>query len=1529
MNGNMGFHRLSAPTLGNSFQYVYGRVLSILVLLFAINASVAHGQAISIPVSQLDQSARVAGSMIAFQNDPQGVASAALFTSIIMDLQKRNPDVVPTPDQVINLYKETLKQMESDQKFYGSVRNPYSNPTVSSFLNALTTASSITAANLGQPELAAAITMTAVATRTATEASLENDPIFSGGQSLIDSLQGSLEELKNPVLDSPTLSAIFKREDGLAQTDPYWRQIHQGILGSYTKIDPDDTANDVMAKSPELADNAAFLALVGQPHVNGMITISQSQLSALFQQQVAELVSTMETNRSLLLQINATQSNILGYLVNQAELTASQQAQESVRAETARQIQAAGASVYLLSTVLGLGDPKLGHDAYVVGNSAVQMADSLNKLDISDFANTAISSANMVGAVMNVMSLFGNGQSSPDQMILDQIGALREQINGLRLEMHERFDRVDKSLDQIYQTMVLGFDQLNGNVNEVRGALFNLQMDLHRLELEVYTYLNAGFRRDLSEAINGSLDYETTFGQPMSPFGVFQTYENKFYTWAVDNSKDDLESTYGQGYDDASLYDQLTSRPLEANLNYISTFLNQRLGVPVLSVNKLANPRDWAISGRAYVELCRENPLYFRQISTNRLSAIMAVGQQLESSISQLTFTNTLLASGVNRTLWNAAFAYYRTQVQDFAARLVESENSYKLSFPELINVDILHETNFVEVIAGSYAADFGTPPKDGNGDQAYLNTWTSLSTQPDGSILGIDRVASGPSSYNYPIRRVDPLGNVVTLRTIPAFPMLDGTNDTQAIIPTAVAFTPDGSCYIAYQHYNVGRVPSFIAQVETNGDLTTFAGQSAQAGYQDGLRQQALFNKINYIYLDQHQRMYVADTATNSDSGVLRVIDPNGTVSTLGTVAETLFGFSGLVVDAEGAVYFPSFTNSIKRWFNGELTVIPNVAVNQSQLFPSARLALGPNGLLWTTDWSLITDAPGTVFHDRIDNYLTSFDTSGSNSPATLFWNSTARSDGLGAARQVAGGPLSTAWLGLFGGATGNASSCVDQWNNLYICASGSYSPDMNHSYSGRFLTRIGGRRNHQIGVFQKYAADLQTAGNLQASAHKLDGAKELLADLVALSFSQSLDQDDLMRSLLLGNEGLLDSKLAQSLINDQITVLSNAPVRPLLDLPSIASVRMDAFERQIGLHLLEVDSQSSTPTNNLVLHLSITNQAPRDDSSSAHSISILGTPAYEEAGLVSAQSLAGNNINSTITNGFTLGHPSDLMFGTNIDFTISFWVIPDLVTVITGPGFFRPSADGFFFIGNVSDTNSSNPGWWIQLDATGALSAKFQQEDIMTVPPQFGISPGAWMNCTIVFARAAKVVQFYINGINVGQRIINDGLGDLGTGDIIVGGSAVTNYILNGPLRVTFQRPLLNELSIWRRALGSAEVRAMYDSGMAGTGVVASAYGFVASHSPSEPLNIVHSTLDELRLLRTFQSSSIPSLILSQSFNPTNRMLQLTAYGEPGLHYVLESSSNLSNWQTNIPSLKEGAPASVGVSVSSASFFRAIGPE
>jgi hypothetical protein len=349
--------------------------------------------------------------------------------------------------------------------------------------------------------------------------------------------------------------------------------------------------------------------------------------------------------------------------------------------------------VNLASALVKLGgDPNLAQEVATVGGAAIRVAKAVE--GVSDaiggeeglFSLTgSIATGNLIGAALDVFSIFGGGSTAPNpnQVILEQISAVRQDIANLGRNMNARFDQVDSALTNIMAQLdynlsltTNGLVWIEGNLGQIRVSLLDLQGQVHRLESDTYSWLNVIGDRPLQEALNIGLGYETTYGTPL-PYTNnnqnFVTYENTFYTWAVNNSTDLLSEPNGGDYTIfPGLYFELTTNAPENNMAYINEFAASGLGQPKPFYGVLANPRAWSVTANAYSQLCVENPAWFRLVAKLRLGDIIEVGNDLQS------FLNNLIGTGApNTNLWIAACNGYRGAVQAFTNAIQGSLDSF------------------------------------------------------------------------------------------------------------------------------------------------------------------------------------------------------------------------------------------------------------------------------------------------------------------------------------------------------------------------------------------------------------------------------------------------------------------------------------------------------------------------------------------------------------------------------------------------------------------------------------------------------------------------------------------------------------------------------------------------------------------------------------------------------------------------------------------------------------------------------------
>src|SRR5208337_1756954 len=103
-------------------------------------------------------------------------------------------------------------------------------------------------------------------------------------------------------------------------------------------------------------------------------------------------------------------------------------------------------------------------------------------------------------------------------------------------------------------------------------------------------------------------------------------------------------------------------------------------------------------------------------------------------------------------------------------------------------------------------------------------------------------------------IRRIDASGKVTTLTAIIP-PYVPALLDSPPMEVLGSAITANGAVYITYAVYPdndyAGYNSATIAQVQPDGEVTTFAGQQLEYGQVDGSAEQALFLNPTALTID------------------------------------------------------------------------------------------------------------------------------------------------------------------------------------------------------------------------------------------------------------------------------------------------------------------------------------------------------------------------------------------------------------------------------------------------------------------------------------------------------------------------------------------------------------------------------------------------------------------------------------------------------------------------------------------------------
>jgi len=209
------------------------------------------------------------------------------------------------------------------------------------------------------------------------------------------------------------------------------------------------------------------------------------------------------------------------------------------------------------------------------------------------------------------------------------------------------------------------------------------------------------------------------------------------------------------------------------------------------------------------------------------------------------------------------------------------------------------------------------------------------------------------------------------------------------------------------------------------------------------------------------------------------------------------------------------------------------------------------------------------------------------------------------------------------------------------------------------------------------------------------------------------------------------------------------------------------------------------------IILHFDF-EQDTLDASKNANNGTVFGNPAYGAGHEGFAIDLDGNG------DFVSVGHPADFNFGSNTDFSVSLW--------INSNGW---SGDPVF-IGNKNWNSGSNQGWLLAGESDGTnwqWNYKGSGGSRLDYDRAGAIADGVWHHIAVTHDRDG-LVSFYQDGALLTAGFIT-GLGSINT-------SLSTAFGQDGTL--TYADDLngkLDEVRVWRRCLGAAEVADLFGAG------------------------------------------------------------------------------------------------------------------
>lgn len=290
-------------------------------------------------------------------------------------------------------------------------------------------------------------------------------------------------------------------------------------------LGPLQSTDDLITASPPLKQNRELLAGImhSETAVGEKIDRSTKHLSDLvddvredIEEDIQKLGNTFSAYTGAQ---KAVWADFQNFMVQQeiARANLRQQQEEQIKIEGLR---AAG---YVLSTVIGFADKEAGEKLSAVVDFTFDLYDAVDTFekvsggfgDLTSFATAALT-GDVLSAGLKLLGAFIDTGPTADEMILEEIGKLREQVEGVRREMHTRFDHVDARLFAIHTDLIDGMKKLeeliNSNDRRILAELSAIRNTLEEHEKDVQDILRA----DLEQGERIIARLEAGFTEPCS-----------------------------------------------------------------------------------------------------------------------------------------------------------------------------------------------------------------------------------------------------------------------------------------------------------------------------------------------------------------------------------------------------------------------------------------------------------------------------------------------------------------------------------------------------------------------------------------------------------------------------------------------------------------------------------------------------------------------------------------------------------------------------------------------------------------------------------------------------------------------------------------------------------------------------------------------------------------------------------------------------------------------------------------------------
>ena len=205
---------------------------------------------------------------------------------------------------------------------------------------------------------------------------------------------------------------------------------------------------------------------------------------------------------------------------------------------------------------------------------------------------------------------------------------------------------------------------------------------------------------------------------------------------------------------------------------------------------------------------------------------------------------------------------------------------------------------------------DFKNLPLLGPANTVNVHGTTGLAALPDGSLLLVGDFSNALQGRNQMVRKLTPDGQMVLVAGSEEAGFRDGVADQARFSRLSdIAVDDEGNAYVT------DRDNHRVRKISPDGQVTTLAG-SGERGFADGPATQARFADLQGIAVAANGTVYV------TDSGAVRSISPDGAVKTIAGAGNAASALAAGYADGPGYVARFNHPMGIAVEANGSIVV-------------------------------------------------------------------------------------------------------------------------------------------------------------------------------------------------------------------------------------------------------------------------------------------------------------------------------------------------------------------------------------------------------------------------------------------------------------------------------------------------------------------------------------------------------------------------------------------------------------------------------